>query len=100
LIKCNNITIGSISYRIQKKGSVRLETVVLYPKYRNKGLGAQAILLLLKKIKNFKRVDLTVHPHNSQAIILYLSLGFTIESWIDNCYGDGEPRLMLFKNKK
>jgi hypothetical protein len=28
---------------------------------------------------------------------LYLSMGFIIESWLDNYFGDGEPRLMLVK---
>ncbi|EKD43974.1 MAG: acetyltransferase [uncultured bacterium] len=102
LIKRGKITIGGIAYKIQKTDYARLKNLALYTKYRGKGLAAQAILMLLNKLKNFKRVDLTVHPHNSRAISLYLSLGFIIESWQDNYYGDGESRLILVlvKNKK
>ena len=100
LIRHNNITIGSISYKINNKDSVRLDTFVVYLNYRGKGFGKAAIALLLKKTNKFKKVDLTVHPHNSRAISLYLSVGFMIESWQDNYYGDGEPRMILVKHKK
>jgi len=54
---------------------------------------------LLEKFKNTERIDLAAHPDNFRAIKLYQSLGFAIESRKENYYGDGEPRLILVKNK-
>lgn len=55
------------------------------------------MILALKKMTKYPRIELVVHPHNNPAISLYLSLGFKIESWRDNYFGDGEPRLVLVK---
>lgn len=100
LIKRGHTTIGSISYKINGKDAARLDALVVYPKYRSKGFGRAAVILLLKKLNKYKKIDLTVHPHNSRAILIYLSAGFVIGSWQENYYGDDEPRLILIKNKK
>lgn len=53
--------------------------------------------ILLKKMSEYPRIELVAHPHNSPAILLYLSLGFIIESWENNYFDDGEPRLIMVK---
>jgi ribosomal protein S18 acetylase RimI-like enzyme len=35
------------------------------------------------------------HPENAGALRLYMSLGFKVESRIEDCFGDGEPRLVM-----
>lgn len=56
--------------------------------------------ILLDKLSKYSAIKLTVHPHNNKAIGLYLAMGFLIESWSDNHFGDGEPRLLLIKTIK
>ena len=97
LIKKGQTVIGSVNYEIIKKNHARIESLALYPKFRGYGYAYLALKSLLKKMNKYKRVDLTVHPHNIPAIKTYLALGFIIESWKDNCYGDGEPRLIMVK---
>ncbi len=100
LIKNGKNTVGGIAYHLRKNGCARMTNLALLPEYRGKGFGTQAIVLLFKKVNKFKKIDLTVHPHNSRAIALYLSLGFVITSWENNYCGDGEPRLILERKIK
>ena len=53
---------------------------------------------LLELVKG-NQVYMITHPKNIAAIILYLKNGFEIASWKENCYGDGEPRLILQRTK-
>ena len=99
-IERSNATIGMVSYKIEAPGHVRVDGLIVKPEFRNKGLAKEAMKMVLEELKDKKRIDLTVHPHNNPAILLYLSLGFIIESWKDNYYGEGEPRLILvYQNK-
>jgi len=97
LIKNNDIVVGLVSFKVIKKKTASCNGLVIYPKFRRKGFGIKAMSLVLKKMSKYPRVDLVVHPHNNPAISLYLSLGFTIEAWQDNYFGDGEPRLVMIK---
>ena len=94
LIKNKNATLGTVSYEIKKPNSVHINGLIVKPQYRGQGVAKQAMKILLTGLKG-KKVDLCVHPHNTPAIMLYLSLGFRIESWKNNYFGDGEPRLIL-----
>jgi ribosomal protein S18 acetylase RimI-like enzyme len=76
---------------------VNINGLVISPKFQGRGFARQAIQLILKKVKKYPRIELMVHPHNVPALSLYLSLGFMIESWHNNHFGDGEPRLVLVK---
>lgn len=49
---------------------------------------------ILDDLEDVKRIDLVTRPQNSRAFMLYLLLGFAAESWKDNYFGDGEPRLV------
>jgi ribosomal-protein-alanine N-acetyltransferase len=65
------------------------------PTYRRRGIARAAMLLILEKCKGSHRVDLVTHPENKNALRLYRSLGFKVESRQENYFGDGEPRLVL-----
>jgi len=100
LIKNKDITLGLVSYEEAKNGASHCNGLVLYPKFRGKGFARKAMSLVIKKMVKYPRAELVVHPHNSPAISLYLSLGFVIEDWLKNYFGDGEPRLMLVLKHK
>lgn len=97
LIKRNNVVIGSVAYKMVKRNIAHLGGLIISHKFRGRGIARQAMSIILKKVSRYPRIELSVHPHNNPAIGLYLSLGFVIESWKDNYFGDGEPRLMLVK---
>lgn len=50
---------------------------------------------ILEKCKGAYRIDLVTHPENKNALRLYASLGFKVESRSENFFGDGGPRLLL-----
>lgn len=97
LIKKGDDIVGLVAYEEIKRGGVHINGLVITPQFRRKGFAREAMTLALKKMTKYSRIELVVHPHNNPAISLYLSLGFIIESWQDNYFGDGEPRLMLAK---
>lgn len=99
LIKKDGIIIGSTEYQIKSPEEVYLGGLVIDPAYQGQGIARKAAEFRLDKVKNAKRIWLVTHPHNSRIIRLYLSLGFVIESWKDNYYGDGQPRLVLAREK-
>jgi len=97
LIKNKDIIVGLVSFEVIKKKTAHCNGLVIYPEFRRKGFGIKAMSIVLKRMSKYPRVELVVHPHNNPAISLYLSMGFIIEAWRDNYFGDGEPRLVLIK---
>lgn len=87
--------VGSTQYQIQNPKLAYLGGMVIVPKFQGQGIARKAAEFKLKKLKNIKKIYFTTHPHNNKVITLYLSLGFHIELWKDNYFGDGEPRLVL-----
>lgn len=100
IIKKGGVAVGNISYEKKGRNHVYLSSCVIDLRFQNRGIGSEALTFVLKKLKKIKRIDLVTHPRNTAAIILYLSFGFIIESWKDNYYGDGEPRLVLALMRK
>jgi ribosomal protein S18 acetylase RimI-like enzyme len=95
-IQKNGINVGTIQYEIKDLDYAYLSRIVIDPKFQGQGIAREALEWLFSNdLKNFKKIDLETHPQNTRAIMLYLSLGFIIESWKDNCFGDGEPRIVL-----
>jgi len=98
IMKDNEI-VGSTEYQIKSPDHGYLGGLVVLPNFQGQGIAHEAAKFRLEKLKDMERIDLVTHPRNSKIITLYLSLGFYIESWKDNYYGDGEPRLVLVRQK-
>ena len=88
---------GSTEYEMKNPDHAYLSGLVIHPDYQGKGIGREAALFRLEKLKGVKRIDLVTHPENFKIIDLYQSLGFKIEKQIENYFGDGEPRLVLVR---
>ncbi len=95
LIRKNGVVVGDISYKIKSRRHAHISGFAIIPRFQHKGIGRFALATILRKLRGIKRIDLVTHPKNSPAIRLYLSFRFSIESWKNNYYGDGEPRLVL-----
>ena len=95
LIEKGGMAIGNMSYRQSGAGEIYLSGLVIRPESQNKGMGREAMVLLMEEIGKVKRIELAVHPLNREAIGLYKSLGFKKKNVVENYYGDGEPRLIL-----
>lgn len=91
----DNQPIGTVAYTSKGPGYVSVDGLAILPQYAGKGYGTEAMKWVLDQIKDAEKIDLVVHPHNGGAIRIYLKLGFQIEGWKDNYFGDGEPRLKL-----
>jgi ribosomal protein S18 acetylase RimI-like enzyme len=98
-IKKDEIVVGTAAYRVRPDNSVYISSVAIDPAYRRQGIARAAMIYILEKTKDAGRIDLVTHPENANALRLYASLGFRIESRRENYYGDGEPRLVLAKDR-
>ena len=96
LIKNDNDIVGSISYDIIDSNHADVSGLVIKPEFQKKGLARMAMELLFKKLKDYKKLSLVVHPDN-HALKFYESFGFKVESRKENYFGDGEPRVVMAK---
>ena len=98
-ILMDNTKVGAIGYEKINKELAQIQGLNILPKYRNRNIGTNAVKELEKKIiqNGFKEANLMVHPENTIAIITYMKCGFSIKSWKENYFGDGEPRLEMWK---
>lgn len=99
LIYKDNKIVGSTEFQIKSPEHAYLAGLVIHPDFQGQGIGREAALFRLEKLKDVKRIDLVTHPENFKIIDLYKSLGFSVEKRIENYFGDGEPRLMLVLEK-
>jgi len=99
LIEKDGVAIGDISYELKADNHAYLSGFAIIPKFQGQGIGSEVLKKVFAELDKMRRIDLTVHPHNIHAIMLYLSFGFIIESWKENYFGDGEPRIILAKEK-
>ena len=100
LLEKDDKVVGYVSYEIKSEEHAYLSSLVIDPEFQGQGIGREALTNVLKELEMKNIIDLTVHPENSDALRLYLSLGFQIESRRENFYGDGQPRLILVKVNK
>ncbi|QQR50034.1 GNAT family N-acetyltransferase [Candidatus Nomurabacteria bacterium] len=98
-IYVDNLLAGRVAYEIKNKNEVYLSDLIILPEFQGLGIARKAALFQLDQTKEYNYVWFVTHPHNNKILTLYLSLGFTIESWKDNYFGDGEPRLVLARTK-
>lgn len=96
-IKKEDHVVGNISYEMNAEDHAEITGLMVDPHYQGQGIGREALTAILDKLKGVKRIDLVTHPENEQALPLYQSLGFHIESRVEDYYGDGQPRLILVK---
>ena len=96
-IKKEGHIVGNIGYEIKAEDSAEITGLMIDPRYQNQGIGREALIAILDELKGIRRIDLVTHPENEPALALYQSLGFHIESRVEDYYGDGEPRLVLVK---
>jgi ribosomal protein S18 acetylase RimI-like enzyme len=89
--------IGTASFRQHAEGTVYIGNIAVDPLYRSNGIARAAMEFLLNKTNHATRLELVTHPDNTAALSLYRSLGFMIEASIGNYFGDGEPRVRLFR---
>jgi [ribosomal protein S18]-alanine N-acetyltransferase len=96
-IKKDGKVVGNIGYQMQSEDHAEITGLMVDPRYQGQGIGREALTAVLDKLKRIKRIDLVTHPENEQALSLYESNGFHVESRVENYYGDGQPRLILVK---
>ena len=99
LIKADDRVVGNISYEMKSPSLAYISGLVIIPSSQGKGMGRKAMELILEKLQTVKKIELVTHPDNLKARKLYESLGFKIESRIENYFGDGEPRIKMVLNK-
>ncbi|NTV44708.1 MAG: GNAT family N-acetyltransferase [Candidatus Yonathbacteria bacterium] len=100
LIYKEGTLVGSAEFQIQGPDVAELAGLVVHPDFRGQGIGREATLFRLEKLKGIKRLYVVTHPENFKTIGLYESLGFTIEKHMENYRGDGKPRVMLVRENK
>jgi ribosomal protein S18 acetylase RimI-like enzyme len=88
-----NIPVGFFAIKKDDDG-YDLNTISVLPEKQRKGFGT-AMMHKILELTLGHTIHLTTHPKNTGAILYYLKSGFEIYGWKDNCYGDGEPRLLL-----
>jgi RimJ/RimL family protein N-acetyltransferase len=96
-IKLGEENIGTISYEEKFVDHAYIDSMTILPEHRRKGYASEAMHWLMEKLVSYKTIDLVTHPRNSASICLYLKLGFIIDSWHDDYFGDGQPRLHLVR---
>jgi ribosomal protein S18 acetylase RimI-like enzyme len=99
LIEKDGEIVGDISYEIRDGKTAYISGFMVDPRFQGQGVGRQAMAMIMEELKGMEKIELVTHPRNTKALMLYLSLGFEIERWKDNYFGDGEPRVSLAKKK-
>ena len=94
-LKQGDSVVGMAGYQKRPDGSIHITNVNIDPNYQRQGIARAVMQYFLERHRDAKRIDLVTHPENENAIKLYRSLGFEVESRNENHFGDGEPRLVL-----
>jgi ribosomal protein S18 acetylase RimI-like enzyme len=100
LITEGDTIVGEVSYEMKDLSHAYIDGLAVSPAFQGRGIAREAMGMILDELKDVGQIDLVTHPENLKAIKLYESLGFKIESRIENYFGDGEPRVRMVLNKK
>jgi ribosomal protein S18 acetylase RimI-like enzyme len=95
-IKSGKNIVGNICYQKADNNTVLVKGFMIDPTYQRQSFGKKALQILLSKFPDAKTFQLTVHPENT-AVNLYKSFGFEITERKEDCFGDGEPRVLMKK---
>jgi len=100
-IEKDNNVVGNISYEIKDLKVSYISGLMVVPQFQGQGIGKQAMVIILGELKDLgmETIELVTHPRNIKALMIYLSLGFELSGWKDNCFGDGEPRVKMIKRQ-
>jgi RimJ/RimL family protein N-acetyltransferase len=99
IIEKDGVVVGSYSYEIKSKDVVNIGGPAILPEFQGQGIAKEITQIILEELKDYKRIDLEIHPDNLVSLKLFKSFGFVVESRIENYFGDGEPRLILSRIK-
>ena len=94
-VELDGVLAATAGWRLREDGSAYLCNIAVDPDFRRRGIARAATRFLLDEAKACVRIDLVTHPDNVAAVALYRSLGFAIERRVEDCFGDGEPRVVM-----
>lgn len=95
MIKIESLSVGFVSYVMQEPNHAYISEVQVERDFRSKGIGGQALAIILRELAKVEIVDLYTHPANP-AQRLYCRLGFVAtEERVENHHGTGEPRMRM-----
>ncbi|MEI7749498.1 MAG: GNAT family N-acetyltransferase [Candidatus Moraniibacteriota bacterium] len=98
LIEEDGVMVGDISYAVKDADHAYITGLVIVPEFQRRGLARKAMNMMLDELKEFRHLALDVHPDN-HAVRLYESLGFVATERKENFYGDGQPRIIMVKDR-
>ncbi len=98
-IELDDQLVGKVAYERDGYDHGYIKGLVVRHQFQHRGIGREAMQMILDKLEAVKKIELVTHPKNIPAIKLYESLGFHIESEIENYFGDGEPRVRMVLEK-
>lgn len=96
IIEKDGVPVGDIMFEMKSAEHAYVDKILVVPEFQGQGIARHAMKYVLSEIGNIQRIDLVAHPENIQALSLYESFGFKVESRKENYFGDGEPRLVMF----
>jgi len=99
LILKDGVIVGDVSYEKRNKDKAHISGLAIDPNFQGMGIGREAVKLVLKDLKGVKVIELATHPDNEKALKLYSSFGFARKGIVENYFGDGEPRILMIREK-
>ena len=90
--------VGNVSYEVDKDIAY-ISGLAISPEFQKMGIGKRVIGIILKELKNVRLMKILTHPENIPALKLYKSFDFVEKETIENYFGDGEPRVVLIREK-
>ena len=91
------VATGALRHR--EDASAYLSNIAVHPKVRRQGFARAMMRHLLSICVTAPSIDLAVHPDNQPALTLYTSVGFAPTHRHENFFGDGEPRLIMVRQR-
>jgi phosphinothricin acetyltransferase len=89
----SNDIAGALVQFPTKQGELFLHKIMVHPDCRGSGIGSKLMRAALAEAS--VPVTLTVDPHNTAAVKLYQSLGFTVREHIRGFYRPHEDRYLM-----
>lgn len=94
LISISGVLVGLAAVEICGTDG-HIASISVHPDYQRAGWGRLLLNHALYRLEQCPRVTLLTHPDNTTAQKLYRASGFRVIDRKENCFGDGEPRLLM-----